>query len=468
MKKLQQDVLWLDAQLARFNLELKLIEKGLFTKQNAFVKDPATRKTALCTRRAGKTTGVGFELLDALYDLVQGDCAYIGLTRGHAKKLMFNHFLKLKNTHNLKLTENRSDLTITCDKTGNTCYIIGANSEDDTEKIRGLKLKKIVLDEVASFKTHINYLIDEVLEPTTIDLNGSIIMIGTPSANPLDDNIFYRATTGQEKGWSNHSWSILDNPYIPHAKQWLDDYKVRKNWTDDHPIYLREWCGIWTRDDSSLVFKYKKEKQDYEMLPDFKWKYVMGVDLGFDDAFAIVVIAFSYDLPNKCFVVDEYKKGDLIPAKMAQQIIEFKNKYNPLAIVADTGGLGKAIVEEFKQRYKMNIEKAEKKDKLAYIEIVNGELISGSLKIKDNSELAKEMKVHQWDPDNREKEDDRTDNHLTDSLLYCFRKVRHYWGVEKMPEPKLGSFEYNEREAERMLQKQIEILKKQQENMEDL
>ena len=446
-----------------------MLKQSLFKPQSKMLNDKSKRKAAICSRRAGKTFVVGTDLLNGIYDRTPGDCAYIGLTRGHAKKLMFNHVQKLQKKYNYKLTPNRAELTWTCDKTGNTLYITGANNEEDTEKLRGLSLKKIVLDEAASFKHHINYLIDEVLEPTTIDTHGEITMIGTPSANPLDENIFYRVTSGIEKGWSTHKWTILDNVYIPHAHQWLEDYRVRKGWDTNHPAYLREWCGLWTTDKSSLVYKYDEAKQDYDKLPEgFKWTYVLGVDLGFDDAFAIVVLAFSYELPNHVFVVDEFKKEGLIPERMAHQIMLMKEAYRPVAIVADTGGLGKAIVEEFKYRYRLNVEKADKAGKLAFIEIVNGDLYSGILKIKSNSELVKEMKTHQWDPESqKQKEDDRTENHLNDSLLYCYKKVKHYLASPKLDEPPAGSNKALDKEAERMLKLELERMKKRIEEEEN-
>ncbi len=456
----------LKLELLKRGLEYKLITHGLFDQQKTYKHDESKRKAAICTRRAGKTHVVSEGLLESIYDLTQGDSAYIGLTRGHAKKVMFNHINNLKFKYDLQIEANKSDLTWTNLKTGNTLYITGANNEEDTEKLRGLKLKKIVLDEVASFRSHINYLIDDILEPTTIDLNGTIEMIGTPNANPLEDNIFYRVTTGLESGWSIHKWSILDNPYIPHAASWLEDYRLRKGWEITHPTYLREWCGQWTVDKSSLVFKYDKQKQDYDKLPEgHDYRYIMGVDLGFDDAFAIVILAFSYTLPNHVFCVDEYKKEGLIPEKMAHQIILFNEKYKCTSIVADTGGLGKAIVEEFKARYRLNIEPAEKKNKLDFIEIVNGDLISGIIKIKDNSELAREMKTHQWDPESeKRKEDDRTENHLVDAMSYSYRKCRHYLASKKDELPKRGTKEFYDREAEEMLKKQIEKLNKDEDD----
>ena len=445
-----------DDYLKSIGASLEIMKSGLFEKQKLYINDSSKRKASLCSRRAGKTHSVSYSLLEALEESIQGDCAYIGLTRGHAKKVMFNHLLKIKKKYGYPLEENRSDLTFTWTNTGNTLYITGAAKEDDTEKLRGLKLKKIVLDEVASFKSHINYLIDEVLEPTTIDLDGSIELIGTPSANPLDDNLFYRATTNKESGWSVHKWTILDNVYIPHAAKWLEQYRERKGWDIDNPIYQREWLGLWSRDTSILIYKYDEARNGIDSLPSgYVWTYVLGVDLGFDDAFAISVLAFSFELPQYVFLCDDFKSPGLIPSKMAGKIIEYRDKYKPTSIVADTGGLGKAIVEEFKTKYRILVEKADKTEKLANIEIVNGDLISGHFKLLKTSETVKEMKTHQWDAEKKNKEDDRTENHNADAALYAFRKCKQHLSKPKEEQAKFGTPEYFEREANRMMDETV-------------
>lgn len=437
----------------------------LFPKQKEFIKDESKRKAAICSRRAGKSTGVSIDLAADLLKPDGADLAYITLTRQNAKKILAAPLQKLNLTKNLGLTYNKSDLTFVNDKTGKTLYLTGANTEDDVEKLRGLKLDKIVLDEVASFRANIiNYAIEEVLEPTLIDTDGTMVLIGTPSANPTEDNIFYRATNGLEAGWSVHRWTLLDNPHIPHAKRWIDAYKLRKGWGDDHPIYLREWQGLWTFDSDSLVYKFKEHRNHFDTLPEVKFEYIMGVDLGFDDAFTISIVAFSYD-HDLVFAVDEFKKSELIPAQMSEMIKKFQEKWKPLRIVADHGGLGKAICEEFRQRYGIPIHPAEKSKKLAYIELLNGDLISGTFKINKNSQLAGEMRLHQWDPDRPQKEDDRTPNDLCDANLYAWREAKHWLGERKQPRPPEGSFELAELINKELEEEEMQRYAKEQEEL---
>lgn len=431
--------------------------KALFSRQNDFINDPSKRKAAICSRRAGKSHMGGAYLTREAIANSEGDVAYIGLTRGAAKKIMFQPLERLNKRYNMGLEFNRSDLTATAPN-GNTIYMTGAHTEDDTEKLRGLKFKLILLDECASFKAHLNYLIEEVLEPTLIDTDGTLALIGTPSANP-GANYFHKATTDITEGFSVHRWTILDNPFIPHAAQWLEKYRERKKWTEEHPIYRREWLGEWTTDADTLVYKYRKEKNDYEALPNSNFRHVMGVDLGFNDAFTICVIAYC-DERRECFIVDQFKKSGLIPAGMAAEIQSRIDIYKPQSIVGDYGGLGKAICEEFRVRYHIPIKPAEKSQKLTYIELANGDLFSGLVKIKDGSPLANEMTMLQWDVDHPGKEDPRTQNDLCDSFLYAYRETKHYLGVERGTPPEPETPAYHEREAKRMFERETEEFEK--------
>ena len=435
----------------------------MFDKQINFFNDPSKRKAAICSRRAGKSTGCGIHLAEGVFDPIEGDVAYITLTRKNAKRIMFNPLKRMNEKYGWGLVANEADLSLKAPN-GNMIYCTGAHTEDEVEKLRGLKFKSVILDEVASFRSYLNYMIEDVLEPTLMDLDGEMIMIGTPNSNP-NGNLFHAVTTGLEEGWSVHRWTVLDNPFIPHAAKWLADYKKRKNWSDDNPVYMREWLGLWCTDVDTLVYKYNPSRNGYEgSLPNEqhdKWYYVIGVDIGFDDAFTICVNAFNYNR-NEIYTVDQYKKSQLIPAKMAEKIKEYSDKWNPIKIVGDHGGLGKAICEEFNQRYGIGIHPAEKQKKFAFIEIANGDLQAGLVKIKAGSELAKEMSLHQWHPENPEKEDDATPNDLCDAWLYSYRECKHFQGEYKKPDPVKGSVAAYELEADKILEAEMAAFEREQ------
>lgn len=433
----------------------------LFDRQKSFVLDPSKRKAALCGRRAGKSKSVANYLIKELLGPGDADCAYIGLTRGSAKKIMFNPIITLNKKFKLGLHVDRTELTFTSPE-GRTLYVGGAHTEDETEKLRGLKFKLVVLDECASFKAHLNYLIEEVLEPTLVDTDGTLALIGTPSANP-GASYFHTATTDPNQMFSVHKWTIMDNPFIPHARRWLDDYKHRKGWGDDNPIYRREWLGEWTTDGSTLVYRYDRHKNDYSSMDSVKWKHVVGVDIGTVDYFALNVWAYSDHSPN-LYSVYQFKRSGWYMEDWANKMLEVMDIYKPGSIVADHGALGKAICEDIRRRYGIPLKPAEKAQKWGAIDQLNSDLHTGRIKIKYGSELQKEMAMLQRDPDRDNKEDARTPNDLCDAALYGYREARHYWGSTLEPEPEMYSDAWLKREEKRQEELDLEAYKKSKED----
>jgi len=139
-----------------------------------------------------------------------------------------------------------------------------------------------------------------------------------------------------------------------HAGEYLDKKKHSKGWADDNPVYLREWCGRWVRSDDSLVYRYHSHNIVDGLPDDHDFEYILGVDLGYHDATAFVVMAYSRDLPH-VFIVDCHKQSKMLPTDIAERISDLADEYDFNRIVADTGGLGKSIVEEFKVRYGLPI-----------------------------------------------------------------------------------------------------------------
>jgi len=161
---------------------------------------------------------------------------------------------------------------------------------------------------------------------------------------------------------------------------------------------------------------------------------VLGIDLGFNDPTAFVVIAYSLDL-RQAFVVESYKESGLIPSAVAAHVESLLEAYPFTRIVADTGGFGKGYAEEMKKRFSLPIVAAQKSNKHGYIELINGDLRTGSLMISEqaNGELLEEMHLLQWDLDRMERgqmvmDRRRFQNHLCDALLYAWRECGHHIG----------------------------------------
>ena len=434
--------------------------KYLFGFQQAFINDPSKLKAALCGRRAGKTYAICYYLIQEAFRAPNSICAYIGLSRISAKRLMWRALKQANREFSLDMKFNNAELVVTL---ANHSQIIlaGANDEGDIDKLRGSAYRLVALDECASFGPHIDALVEEVIEPALLDYDGTLALIGTPNA--ACRGLFYRATTNKEYGYSNHHWTVLNNPHIPDAEAWLARRMKTHGWSKENPIYLREWMGRWIRSDDSLVYKYRPGRNTFDVLPtgDYDFNYILGLDLGFEDATAFVVCAYAEDRPE-LYVVEAHKESHMIPSQIAMKTREYMEAYNIEIAVADTGGLGKSIVEEFRQRYNLPIRPAEKSKKGSYIEMMNSDFQRGLIKVGKHSPIVDEWELLQWQED-RKKEDPRYENHLSDACLYAWRESRHYrYEGETIAPPEYGTAAWAKAEEDRMFQQAVKSLDKEE------
>lgn len=410
--------------------------EALHPAQRAFVEDRAKKKAAVCSRRAGKTEGVAAWLLQGAEASPGALSVYIALTRNNARLILWRTLEDINRRHDAKLWFREIDGQLMVQHSnGHRIWLAGCKDSSEVDKFRGMKYRRAAVDEAASYGSYLRTLIDDVLEPALLDHDGELVLVGTPGAQPA--GLFYEATTGDGgPRWSTHSWTVLDNPYIPHAAEWLEQKKAANNWDDQHPTYQREWLGRWVRDDGAIIYPYDAAKNAYTELPDGKYRRVLGIDLGYDDSTAFVLCCYRQGHPE-IYIERSWKRSGMIPSAIAAHIEQIRREHRPGAIVCDTGGLGKGYVEEFKQRYGLPVEPAKKQHKLAYMEMMRGDLRSGTLRVDPfrNRELLDEWALLPFNED-RSGEDERFENHLSDAALYAWREARAYYRPEEAePEP---------------------------------
>lgn len=428
----------------------------LFPAQLKFIQDKAKAKVARCGRRAGKTMAVASGLTRSCLNHPGGLCGYITTTRLHAKRLLWKELKRLNRHYELGAEFNETDLECRF-PSGSVIMLAGADKVDSIEKFRGLAFVEVVVDESASFKAHIEQLVEEVLKPTLEDFDGSVTLIGTPGRAMV--GIFFEAST-RATNWSRHHWTVIDNPMFPRwrgradwqevANAWLLELRTREQWTEEDPTYVREWLGRWTRDNTTLVYWYDEAKNKADELPKgHTWTKVLGIDLGHDDDCAFVEEQFTKHLPE-LYITHAEKKAGMDVDDVVGRVLELVEKRGPyLAIVCDTGGLGKMIAKTLTRKLKRTVEPAEKKDKAAFQAEMNGDLRKAKVKVlPDAQAIIDEWEVLQKDEEGEE--DDRFPNHCADAGLYAYRKCRHYLWRPKELVPQPGSPEALEREAREM------------------
>jgi hypothetical protein len=410
-----------------------------FPQQTAFVLDPSRYPAALCTRRAGKTSGFAIRFFNAARKHPGAILPYFALTRDSARNIMWPVLREMNDK--FKIGAELVDSKLRCRVPGGAeIVLMGADMPNFIGRVRGIKTPFAAIDEAQKFRNSIlTELIDDILTPAIADYDdGTLGLGGTPG--PLPKGKFFDITSGKE-GFSIHKWSVFDNPYMPNARAFVDDLKKRKGWNDQNPTYRREWLGEWVADTDALVYKYDEGRNSTAILPPADhWSYVLGVDLGYDpDPSAFVLCAYRPHDPT-LYIVETFKKTKMIVSDVADKIKTYLARCQICSVVMDAGAQGKQIAEEIRRRHSIPVHAADKHGKSGFIELMNSDMTLGRIKVVKGSAdgLVDEWLHLIWDPDESErKEHPEYDNHEADAALYAWRWAHNYaWkGIPKRIDP---------------------------------
>lgn len=366
-------------------------------------------------------------------------------------------------TFKIKCVFTESNLTMT-HPNGARLQLFGADMKNFIRRLKGVKTPGAAIDEAQDFGSHLRELVDDVLTPTLTDYEDSWLAItGTPG--PIPFGFFYEITELRLYGFSFHSWTLLDNPYLPNAATFIEELKKKRAWQDTHPTLLREWRNKWVLDREALVFQYDEQRNHYQALPTHHkaWDYVIGVDLGHDDADAIAVLAW-HEEEQAVYLVEEDVRPQQGITELALKLKTLIEKYKPVKVVVDTGGLGKKITEEIIRRHGLVLHPADKQRKFEYIELLNDALRTKKLMAKSASLFAQDSTKVKWETDTQElKISDSFHSDICDAVLYAFRECYHYLFEPKVEELAYGSKAWADHEAKRMEREAEEHFQKQHE-----
>lgn len=436
-----------------------------FTHQNAFILDKSRYIDVQCSRRAGKTSGLALRFLRTMERYPNSQCIYLGLTYESARDIMWPVIQEIDENFGIGCRFLESTCTVV-HPNGAKLRIMGADMKNFIKRLKGRKYPGVGVDEAQDFGPHLQSLIDDVLTPSISDYpDGWIAITGTPG--PVPQGFFFDVTRNRKYGYSHHEWTILENPYMPDAAAFIEDLKKRREWDDRHPTLLREWCNQWVLDAQSLWIQYDAKKNHFQTLPmGPQWRYVVGVDVGFRDADAISVLAFS-DSSATTYLVEEQVNHKQGLTELVEQIQGVIKRYNPDKIVIDEGGGGKKMAEEMRRRYQIPVHPAEKVRKQEAVELMNDALRTGKLMAKSASRFAQDSYLIQidWEKSTPDKIVIKKNPHsdIIDSVLYAFRESPAYGYTAPSKEPKQGTPEWFKRQTDDMWEKALEFHKKEAE-----
>ncbi len=441
----------------------------MFDRQQAFITDTSRNKAAICTRRAGKTQMWSRYSVKVALENPRCLIRIWAINRIRCKQAVWEDILFVCARHQIKVDPNKTELTIKFEN-GSEIRLLGADKDKEAQKKRGDKTLLEIIIETQLFGGYLQKLIEDVVEPCTMDLRGTICIEGTPG--PVLQGFWYAVTggenikhrwvspgvkskdrQGEEKitgaGWSVHHWSVLDNPHLPHMREDIRKLKEARQWADDHPTYVREYTGRWVNDLGALYYAFDPVRNVYEGIIPYGigWQHTLGWDLGAKDDMALVVWAWHPKHPD-LFEAFSWKKPGALAVEVMSQIKDLEGiGFNFVKMVADTQGGGKMYVEDVMSRFNYVFEPAAKSEKFMHSRLFNDDLREGHVKLRVGSPYADEIsglaRDLDWPPEDKPdappREDPKCPNHCSDAGLYAYRASWHFLHTAEVAKPVRGS-----------------------------
>lgn len=414
--------------------------KQFYDQQRAMLMDlnQYRKMIAITSRRVGKTTtAAGAIVAEALTP--GSPVTYVNLTFSNAIDQIWAKVLSYSESVGLEI-ERASQPEGSIEWTnGSKLNVCGNNSNKEADKLRGFSTRCAIIDEIGH-QRNVDYLLNEVLLPQMVDYPDSTLMlIGTPSREPhhFSTKIFQEDAT-----YKKYHWTMMDNPYITGAKEFIEDLCRTKGITLDSPFIRREYFGEFAADTDALVFR---DYATYDTLPDdfIPTNIVIGADYGYQDSNGIVTLVYDKKT-KKAFVTNE-SKFNRAPVTQIMDTIEehyhkaveiadkYHLKHDNIAIFADTNE--ESITRDLQVVRHLPAFNCYKYDRDYAIEVLAEQCRIGGIKIKTDGPLANEFQTILYCRD----KDDNIVSKIDDSvfhpdimmaLLYASRQMFYDFGLE--------------------------------------
>ena len=164
-------------------------------------------RTAVCSRRSGKSVGIVGDMFDTCLSSPGVTCLYLTITHANVRSIIWRDIQEIKQKYKIDCDLNNLRMEVKFPN-GSIISTGGVKDASVIETYRGWKIKKAYIDECQSMRPHVQELIKAVLIPALRDHRGSLYLTGTPGATKT--GFFYEYSHNPK--WFNCSWTAFENP----------------------------------------------------------------------------------------------------------------------------------------------------------------------------------------------------------------------------------------------------------------
>ena len=376
--------------------------------QREVVNHNARFKILRCGRRTGKTYGIIIDSLSLCSLYPNLSMAYIGLTYGHAKDVVWEDYLALAG--DLIVYKNSQELLIRL-RNGSRIKLY---SWDSIDNMLGKKYHKVYCDEAAVAR-NFRKAWDDVIEPTLLDYRGEAWITSMPRGKGQFKKLIDDSKTRSD--WQDFHYTSYDNETIPDVKQELD----RKRKEIAPSVFAQQYLAEFTDLEGRIYTEFKRD----DAIADIPFKperWGLSVDFGYNHPLAAYLWAIGSDSSVHVYkelyrrkMDDEQRLQaikDLIGDKRISMAVG--DSEDPIAIINLSKGLG------------IKIESAQKGRGSVFEQItqVKSGFHSKRLTINEQcTNLIDELEVYSWKLDKEGNETDqpvKENDDGVDSMRYGY------------------------------------------------
>jgi hypothetical protein len=221
--------------------------------------------------------------------------------------------------------------------------------------------------------------------------------------------------------------------------------------------------GLWIQDAAKRIYHYDPKTHDVQALPALEsdprgqlWQRVFVVDLGAstaDRTTSFTRLAYHPHIVNHVFVEYSRKTAGEDPWSIEKACqAEVDECGGDLTIVMDEGALGKGYGNGIRSRHAIPLIPAEKSEKRAFMRLLRATVEKGYIHLVTDTctDLAEELDGLIYDKHGMDAEPGLA-NHCCDGLLYGWRWTYAHRSQAPDPKPVIGTPEWENAEADRLL-----------------
>lgn len=365
-------------------------------------------------------TGSGKSWLDYAYVIPQrirklkrqGAVVILGNTQGTAKR---NILEPMQEIYGGKLvTEVNSDNY--CKILGQRVYVLGADNRKHIDRIRGMTIEYAYGDEMTTWNEGVFQMLKSRLRCEHSFFDGT--------GNPEAPTNYLKAFLDSGADIFCQKSTIFDNPFLP--EQFVKDLCREYEGTVYYPRYI---LGEWTRAEGLIYPMY--ENAEIDDLPDDFAEYVLSMDYGTKNAFAVILWAKS---GNTWYGIDEYYYSgrDTGRQKADDEYADDMDRFTDWLYEKDENGHSimnrkiETIIDPSAASFKAMLQKRGRyrvrdadNDVLNGIRDVATSMNRGKIKIsKGLKNWAKEVAGYTWDEKEGKEFPIQVNDHLMDAMRY--------------------------------------------------